>query len=260
MIIKCMKDWNKRIFSYIGDDYEKCLYVYSDLIKYGVSTEYVTVWVNVIDDKIRAIIMKYHNGMHIYSSNLDYDKTEIVKLVRKTKPSMVLGVEAIISDISDMLGDYSCKYGYVKKMKKSAGNYKYDDVKTATLEDVGSLTKMLMEDEGFSVGYTYDEMFGQILERIADEYGKTFYIRNEDEICAQLGISAITNQFMIISNVYTLKQYRGKQYASKLFSYMSYISEGKEIYLFCYGDKLSGYYDHIGFETVQLWGKLCVKV
>lgn len=117
MIIKCSNEWKKRIFSYIGNDYEKCLYIYSDLIKYGMDSESVAAWVNVIDDSIRAVVMKYHNGMHIYSAKLDYSKAELVNLIRKTKPSMVLGVETVISDISCMLDDYSVEYGCVKKRR-----------------------------------------------------------------------------------------------------------------------------------------------
>lgn len=97
-----------------------------------------------------------------------------------------------------------------QKKKKCTENYTYDDVRTATLEDVKPLTEMLMSDDEFSASYTYDEMFGQISERISDGYGKTLYIRNENEICAQLGISANMEKFMVISNVYTAKQHRGK--------------------------------------------------
>lgn len=259
MIIKCSNEWKKRIFSYIGNDYEKCLYIYSDLIKYGMDSESVAAWINVIDDSIRAVVMKYHNGMHIYSAKLDYNKAELVNLIRKTKPSMVLGVETVISDIADVLHEYDSEYGYIKRMKRDMDAYVCDNIRMATIEDVASLTEMLMSDEEFSDGYTYEEMYGQISERILDGYGKTFYIGDKNEILSQLGIAAQLNKFVVISNVYTAKEYRGHGYASGLLAYVKQIAEGKNVYLFCYGDTLSKYYDKIGFETAQEWGKLLIR-
>ncbi len=259
MIIKCSNEWKERIFSYIGNDYEKCLYIYSDLIKYGMDSQYVTTWVNIIDDSIRAIVMRYHNGMHIYSECLDYNKDEIVKLIRKIEPSMILGIEDIIVDLSDMLDEYNNEYGYIKRMKKHIDIQAYDNIKIATAGDVASLADMLMSDEKFSEGYIYDEMYKQISERILDGYGKTFYIYDKNKILSQLGIAAELDRFVVISNVYTAKEYRGQGYAGLLFSYVRQITEGKNVYLFCYGDTLDKYYDKIGFETVQPWGKLLVK-
>ena len=39
MIIQCNKDNISQVFEYIGDDYEKCLYMYIDFVKYGIENE-----------------------------------------------------------------------------------------------------------------------------------------------------------------------------------------------------------------------------
>lgn len=220
-----------------------------------MDSEYIMTWVNIIDDNIKAVLMQYHNGMHIYSSGLDYNKTELVHLIKEVKPVMVLGVAQMISDIAGLLDEYDHEYGYIKRMKK-CGGYKYDAIRTATIDDVVALTEMLMSDAEFSAGYTFDEMYRQISERILDGYGKTFYICDQDQITAQFGIAAELDDFIVISNVYTAKAYRGQGYAARLFSYIKQISADKQIYLFCYGDRLDRYYDKIGFETAQLWGKM----
>lgn len=258
MIIKCSNEWKQRIFSYIGRDYEKCLYIYADLKKYGMDSEYVMTWVNIIDDNIKAVLMQYHNGMHIYSDGLDYDKEEIVALIQKMRPSMVLGVQTLILDIANSLEEYHQECGYIKRMKEVGEEYEDDNIRMATVDDVVPLTEMLMSDVEFSVGYTFDEMYRQISERILDEYGKTFYICDQNQITAQLGIAAELDDIIVISNVYTAKTYRNQGYAAQLFSYIKQISANKKIYLFCYGDSLDRYYDKMGFETVQLWGK-CIR-
>lgn len=260
MIIKCDETWTDRIISYIGNHYESCLYLYADIKRYGTDSEAVNTWVNTVDNHICAIIMTYHNGMHIFSKNFDYDKSELISLIMETRPDMVLGVESLVSDIYDSLENYCCEYGFVKKMDKEKSNIYYENIRTASLDDVSKLTDMLMDDTELMASYTYDEMFNQICERINDGFGNTYYIFDGEDICAQAGISADLDCFSVISNVFTSKKYRGKKYASSLLHYINEISGKKSVYLFCYGEELSAFYDAVGFSTVQLWGKLYVRI
>jgi len=56
MIIQCNKDNISQVFEYIGDDYEKCLYLYIDLVKYGIENENFNIWIQYSDNEIVFMI------------------------------------------------------------------------------------------------------------------------------------------------------------------------------------------------------------
>lgn len=70
MITQCTTIFQRRVLSYIGDDYYKCLYLYIDMQQYGCSSEFTQTWLQEDNGEITAVMLAYHNAMHVYSKNL----------------------------------------------------------------------------------------------------------------------------------------------------------------------------------------------
>lgn len=77
MIIQSNKDNISQVFEYIGDDYEKCLYMYIDFVKYGIENENFNIWIQYRDTEIICLVSQYYTGMQIYSKNYDLEALEL---------------------------------------------------------------------------------------------------------------------------------------------------------------------------------------
>ena len=64
-----LKTYNQnieRLIEYIGNNYDECLYLYLNIIKYGFSNPNIKVWIEEENDSISCIVLKYYTGMHVF--------------------------------------------------------------------------------------------------------------------------------------------------------------------------------------------------
>ena len=67
MIIRCQKEDEKIIESYIGTEYYKCLYLYMNLQRYGTGSQAIDVYMDKFENKIKAVYLFYFSCVHVYS-------------------------------------------------------------------------------------------------------------------------------------------------------------------------------------------------
>lgn len=78
----CKKEDIKKVFDYIGEDYDKCAYLYIDLKKYGIEDENINVWYQKNNDgEIAVIALMYYNGMHVFSRQNVFDVDDLAEFV-----------------------------------------------------------------------------------------------------------------------------------------------------------------------------------
>ena len=65
MLIECNEENIEQAFDYIGNDYEKCLYLYIDLRKYGLDNENFNVWIQYYGDRICGLVSEYYKFKQI---------------------------------------------------------------------------------------------------------------------------------------------------------------------------------------------------
>ncbi len=257
MLVQCTEEWEDRIFSYIGENQEACLYLYVDVRRYGLSSGLVRVWAQCTGDEIHAIAMSYHNGMHLYSRENRFDGAEIFKLIHELKPTMVFAQKRMIQELEKYADGYQVKYGYVKKMKELDYETMSKRFCLASNEDVPQMAEMLYADRELTGSYSYEELEAQLRERIQDGCGRSFLLKDKGQIIAQVSTSAEIDSIAIINMLMTDGNYRGKGLASELLrSVGSELKDAYSLYLYCYGKEKSDYYDRHGFFTCQEWGKL----
>ena len=112
MIEKCSDE--KIIYDYIGGDFGKCLYLFIDLVQYGLDKDYFTIWLQINENnEISSLISRYYDGFQIFSKNNEFDEKEIVGFIKKYDFSMIVGMEDTLRKISPMFSEFSLETGYV---------------------------------------------------------------------------------------------------------------------------------------------------
>lgn len=247
------------IEEYIGTDYDKCLYLYLDFIKYGLDNENLRFWLDMEDDEIKCVILKYYSGMHVFSKNRDCDFDEIKKLIIAETPSVICAEKFLIETLSDILKEkeYATEYGWVRVLSK---HYECEnsDVELASEDnDFVEISKLIKNDH-MGEFYDLDELISQIKERDEDNFGRNYIIRDGDKIISNASTNAELENIAVLSNVITDKPYRGKGLATRVCSKLcnDLIDEGKKVYLINYTDESTGLYDKLGFEISCEIGKL----
>lgn len=258
MIKKITKESNELV-DYIGDNYSKCLYLYLDYVKYGLTNENINFWTQYNkNDEIISIILMYYNGMHIYSKNKDIKYDEIVDLINEQKPSVICAEKFIIKNLSSLFKDYEVEYGNVRELNKIDFSFDSNEVIIdVSQNDLENIAKLILSDE-MGNGYTYDNLLEQIITRRKEKYGRNYILKSDGIIVAHAGTGAEDDKVAIVNYVITKKEYRGKGYAKKILRKLCFdlINEGKRIFLINYSQESTILYDKLGFIAVEEIGKL----
>lgn len=249
------------IKEYIGKDYDKCLYLYLDLMKYGLNNENIKFWFDKKNNEIICVILKYYSGMHVFSKKHDCDYEEIAKLIIEENPSIICAEKFLIKNLSEYLRDfqYNEEYGWVRVLSKNI-NCENSSVVRANEEDLKQISNLIINDP-IGVFYDFDDFVSQIKERENDNYARSYVIKENDKVISNASTSAECDEIAVLSNVITDKDYRCRGLATKVCSKLcnDLIGEGKRIFLINYSDESTALYDKLGFEISCEIGKLYLK-
>lgn len=248
------------IINYIGNDYNRCLYLYLDLEKYGLENKNVKVWVQRdVCSNISAVILQYYTGMHIFSKDYNYNTKELCYLINESNPSIICAEKKIIQDIFYEIknDEYEIEFGWIRKLKK-LHNYGRDGVILATKEDFKKIAKLLYQDDDIGSSYNLDNLQKQMYERNKEGFVRNYVIKDGNEVICHAGTGAENKKVALLNYVITAPNYRKKGLAKKICSALceDLIKSNKDVYLVNYSKESTDLYDKIGFEISCEWGKL----
>jgi len=260
MIIRCNNTQQQEIIDYIDIDYGKCLYLYVNLIKYGCESEYAEVW-KVMDGSERNMVMlAYHSALHLYSRDLDFDEEEIANFIHEKNPSIICAYKPLIERLKPLLSadGYESEYGHIGKKMRMLQTEEGMPVELAQERDIEQIAQLLYADDDIGASYSFEDLLGQIRERLSQGYVRSFVIRKDDKVIAHLGTGAEIDRLCTINYVITAPEYRGKGLSTSLFYHacQELESEGKEIYSVYYPENSRRLHHKMGFEDYCEFGKL----
>ena len=100
-MITCLREVDRdELLRYIGNERGRCLYMFMDIIKFGLENSEISVWAQRIGGRIIALIMKYHNGLHVYAKQEDVIWSEILDLIKQLRPALICGEKRIVQCLS----------------------------------------------------------------------------------------------------------------------------------------------------------------
>ena len=165
MIIRLTESGKPEVFRFIGDERGRCLYMYMDILKFGLDSSEITVWAQRVDGEIAALMMKYHNGFHIYAKRPDIESGEIADLIRQIDPGLICGEGPVIQSLSSALPEYTAEYGAIYKLGRSCAGVDRADIHKACSGDFRQVAQMLKEDDDYGLGFTLEELEEQFRSR-----------------------------------------------------------------------------------------------
>lgn len=262
MIIQCKSKDVNNVFSYIGNDYGKCLYMYIDLKKYGLKNKNFNVWIQINNQEICCIISKYYTGIQIYSKSNNFIVTEVIDFIKKNNPSMISGMQRTIGLIQDSFPEYLSEIGTVGKLVELVYPPN-SNAYLASFDELNEIVKIVSNDKNLGKPYGYDLLYKQYYERKKDKFGRNFILRDNitNEIICHVATYAELPELCVFSGVITSPKYRGKGFSKGTLAALSkeLLGENKEIFSYFYIPAAEKMHYGIGFESIGKWQKLTMK-
>ncbi len=258
-MIKCGIENRDEILGYIGKDYGKCLYLYVDLMKYGFDNPNVNLWLQKDDnDSNIALILQYYTGMHIFSRDGNLKPDEIIALIEERKPSMVCGMHETLAELGE-IPEYEIEVGHVAHLANAEEVISAECLK-ASREDIRGIANLMADDEALGKPYEGDALYNQLIERYDQNFGRSFFIRNDEDgkIIATASTYAEEAGVAVMSGVMVHPDYRGQGLAGKVIRALctDLHEDGFDVFSYYYIPEAERMHLRTGFEPIGEWAKL----
>ncbi|MDU5108233.1 GNAT family N-acetyltransferase [Clostridium sp.] len=238
------------------------VYMYIDILTYGLNKDFMKVWICRDNNKIKKIVLKYYNSFQIYVVEGEQDYTDIISLILEYKPAMVSGKKDIIEKLYRRTNElYEDTYGvvltqpYVKITKSNI----YPTL--AEKEDLEESAKLICTDKGIGGHYNPIDLMNQFINRYEDRTGRNYIIKDNGNIIAHYATYAEAEGIAVMGGLIVSEAYRGKGYARLLHTYLSniLIEEERKAVLFCHEENVLKMYLNLGAKIHSSYGKLTLK-
>ncbi len=234
----------ERILQYLQNHLSDCLYLYIDIMNYGIAAENMQVWIEEKREEIELIVMKYHDSFQIYSHKETPNITVILELLRKYPVAMISGTRAIIEKLEMQCEAYTATYGEVFIMDKYRKVSKESEVLRALVKDAKEIAGLICSDEEIGRHYSIDDLTMQLSERIETGTGRSYIIRDRGKIVAHSATYAEAERIAVVGGTIIRKEYRKSDCYMLLSNYMlqELAAEGKTAYTFATSEKMIHYH------------------
>lgn len=265
MVSICDNSDIELVKNYIGNQYYKSLYLYLDFLKFGLSCDYVTTWIQRCENRVTSIVLKYKTGLHIFSKENNFDVDELCSLIISLKPDMICSSKDTIDFIDSKLKckSYLQETGYVG-MFTSNGEKELeslDNIFDATKADFPQIIDLLYQDEGIGASYEKGELSQQMYERNMQGFSRNCVIKDGEQVISHICTGAENEDIAVVSGVVTAFSCRGRGLASSLIRVFCkrLREEGKKVYSIYYTSAAQKTHHKAGFVDVCEYGKLFLK-
>ena len=259
MIIEFNENNKEDLLNYIGDNFDRCPYVYIDLKKYELNKTNFKAWAQMNSDNLMtAVITEYFKGYQIFSKNNDFDKDELVKFLKEKKATVLFGVKKLMDKIKGEFNEHMEKPGIIGELKELKNDIDNNAYK-AKESDIKDIVELLVKEKGTGEAYGFESLYKQYTERMKNKTGRNYILRDEDnKLICHAGTCAETDDMAVIGGVIVAPEYRGKGYAKGILTTVckELLSEGKRVFSFFYIPSAIKIHYACGFEDVDGWIKL----
>lgn len=262
MIQEYTKDRYSEVIRYIGGRFTECPYLYIDFKKYQDEPGHIHTDLQYENGKMTAVVLRYHNGVHLFSRDGDIDPVEMIALLKgSSPPPIICGTASLIDKIKDGFPAYISEEGYVGEIREVNARFISEEVRRATEEEIRAAAKLLCEDEGMGAGYRAGEMEDQLLERNRTGFGRNYVIIRDGTVASHVATGAELRDIAVITSGITAVPYRGRNLYTNMLATVSamLLREKKRVISFYYTPSARRAHEKAGFETVTAWKKLLLK-
>jgi uncharacterized protein len=246
---------NDMLIEFINKEKDLNTFIIGNIENYGYDKDFQKVWGEFNQEsELVSVLLKHFNNFLFYSTS-DYDAKGFLDILKSEGFSKVSGEKSIMKkfenaySFSSSLDNYLCRLDNSLNLKNDNSA---DMVLRAELRDVDSIVQLYNSVEEFRI---YGNKPDNIIRRIQDGTGRTYYIKDGSTFIAAAQSSAESSEAAMIVGVCTHDDYRKKGYSSICLSKLcsDLLSEGKVLYLL-YDNPVAGLlYKKLGFESIGMW-------
>ena len=218
MIKQCVESERKdRIIDYIGDQYLKVPYFYSNLKRYGTESEHVSVWVDMEREELKGAYLLYYDCLHFFTREQDYPVSNILEMLNAAKPKVIVVMDEIGARLAPNIeNSYDIERNYIWDISVMAADHLHPQIEAAHLEDVEEIADLMMKDPEYYTVYDRETLLAQIRSRLLDGYGRTFVIRKDGKIVTTYSVYGETDNMAILGGLLVHPQYRRQGLAQEI--------------------------------------------
>lgn len=252
----------EEILAYVKPHVSESLYLYIDIKKYGIGSEYLKVWVDRDqNNEITLVVMKYHTGMIIHTQSEEWDRDGVAALIEEENAMSVTGRRDLVDQLleSDALkGKYDVDYGHIFELSKYRSLEIDEDIELAGEEDAMEIARLVTADEGIGSYYEIEDYANQLIERMRTNFGRSFVIRKDGKIICHIASYAECDGLAPISGLITDPDYRSGVYGAAIEDHIFRVlkSEGFTVFSTVTTRLRKKLLESMGNECLGEYGKL----
>ena len=251
-------DINK-IILFLKENVEHCIYIYIDIVKYGVEHSDIKLWYSETNKEINGVVMKYYDSFQLFFVDVEQDKQEICRILEENPVKTISGNEELIKAIEKYFSDtYVANYGIVVKETKYKKLPGFDKVEPASISDCEAIAHLMCQDEEFGNNYEETELARQLKDRMQTGMGKSFILRENGEIVGHVATFAEVDDLVVQSGLIVSKKCKNPFSGLILHEYMKSVSldAGKTVFAFRIKEEMQKYEKSPGTIICGNYGKL----
>lgn len=258
MLIQATKKDLEKIIQYVKAFPSENIFILGDLDDYGLDHDFQQVYLEIKDEQINCVYLRFYDSLVIYSEGNEVDIQSGMKLINALKPNVINGLKRVIDLFNpSLILEYDEELCYFCKLKhKDQLETDLDCCIFASIEDATSISEGTMQIEEFTKhGSNLETEIKKTIKKFETNKSINVVIKQEGKIIAHGNTACESKTSGLIGGVYTLPGYRGKGYASKIVSSicLDLLARNKEACLF-YNNPLAGsIYHRLGFVTFDQW-------
>lgn len=248
-----------RVIAFLRENLDDCVYIYIDIVKYGLEHPDVKLWFSECNNSINSVAMKYYDSFQLFSKNAEMDKDIICNVLEEYPVKTISGSENVIREIETRLKtEYDCNYGIVVKETKYKKMPGFDKIEEATVQDCYEIACLMCQDEEFGRNYDVKILSKQLADRIETGMGRSFVIREEGEIVGHVATFAEVDDLVVQSGLMVSDKAKNPFCGLILHEYMKGVSldKGKSVYAFRIKEEMKRYEKSPGTVICGHYGKL----
>lgn len=218
MISKCesIQDY-KKILEYVDDSFEVTPYLYLNLMKYGVGSQRISVYVDAEDTEILGVYLDYYGCLHFYSKNPNYSVETLHSVIELLNPHVIM-LPGFFNKMCNLplSGKYECMVMELLRLPSNILGKYSPNVSLAKRDELPELALSLLQDPAYSNIYTYDVLLAQLLSRFDENFGRMFVIYADGKIVATIGTNGEFANNAMSGSLWVHPNYRKNWFALEL--------------------------------------------
>ncbi|TCT18080.1 hypothetical protein EDD68_12432 [Melghiribacillus thermohalophilus] len=261
---KCTSKDQEQVMEFLRRDPSFHLFLIGDIENHGFDQPFQEIWKETDNrGNVRSVLLRYENNF-LPAAYGDFAKEEYARIIHEYEHAEQLtGKDRVVLELASATSHSFSRSRDFYFAELTGDNFQPEDfnqlpVRRATAADAERFFNLRSQIKEFQNSSSTPERWKSNIEK---GNSRLYYIENEQrEMIACAGTAAENEYSAMVVSVCTLPEYRGRGYASKLVSKLSFhlLEEGKTACLFYDNPEAGRIYQRLGYREIGIY-KMMMK-